>query len=58
MLPETPLRNEGETMACALCGTAFQPVGRQRFCTPAHRQAAGGVDIRLRFRPYQRTDRD
>jgi hypothetical protein len=40
MLPELPLRNDGETMVCALCGAAFQPVGRQRFCTPAHRQAA------------------
>ena len=40
MPPEAPLRNDSETMACALCGTTFQPVGRQRFCTPAHRQAA------------------
>ncbi len=40
MPPEPPLRNDSETMACALCGTTFQPVGRQRFCTPAHRQAA------------------
>jgi hypothetical protein len=37
---EPPLRNDHETTACALCGTTFQPVGRQRFCTPAHRQAA------------------
>ncbi len=40
MLPEATLCNDGETTACALCGTTFQPVGRQRFCTPAHRQAA------------------
>lgn len=40
MPPEPPLRNDSETMACALCGTPFQPVGRQRFCTPAHRQVA------------------
>ncbi len=37
---EPALRNDHETTACALCGTLFQPVGRQRFCTPAHRQAA------------------
>ena len=40
LLPNTTLRNASETIACALCGTPFQPVGRQRFCTPAHRQAA------------------
>ena len=40
MPPEAPLCNDRETIACALCGTQFQPVGRQRFCTPAHRQAA------------------
>jgi len=40
MPPEPPLRNDSETIGCALCGTTFQPVGRQRFCTPAHRQAA------------------
>lgn len=40
MPPEAPLRNDSETTACALCGTTFQPVGRQRFCTPAHRQTA------------------
>jgi len=40
MLPKTPLRNDSETIACALCGIRFQPAGRQRFCTPAHRQAA------------------
>ena len=37
---EPPLRNDHETTVCALCGATFQPVGRQRFCTPAHRQAA------------------
>jgi hypothetical protein len=41
MLPELPLRNDGETMlSCAACGTPFHPVGRQRFCTPACRQVA------------------
>jgi hypothetical protein len=28
------------TMRCQLCGDAFVPVGRQRFCTDAHRAAA------------------
>ena len=38
---ETPLRNDGETMTpCTICGTRFQPVGRQRFCKPACRQTA------------------
>jgi hypothetical protein len=35
-----PLRNDGETIRCAVCGTTFRPVGRQRFCTAACRQAA------------------
>ena len=35
-----PLRNESETMRCAVCGTAFHPLGRQRFCDAACRQAA------------------
>jgi hypothetical protein len=41
MPPELPLRNDGETSRpCAICGTRFQPVGRQHFCKPACRQAA------------------
>ena len=41
MLPEVPLRNDGETMVpCGVCSTPFHPVGRQRFCTPACRQLA------------------
>jgi hypothetical protein len=35
-----PLRNDRETIRCALCGTQFHPVGRQRFCDGACRQAA------------------
>ncbi len=35
-----PSRNDSETTRCALCGTAFQPIGRQRFCGAACRQAA------------------
>jgi hypothetical protein len=41
MLLELPVRNDGETTTpCAICGTRFQPIGRQRFCKPACRQAA------------------
>jgi hypothetical protein len=41
MLPESPLRHDGETInCCAVCGTPFHAVGRQRFCTPACRQSA------------------
>jgi len=28
------------TSTCLLCGDSFDPVGRQRFCSDAHRQAA------------------
>ena len=38
--PEPPLRNVGVTIACAVCGRAFSPVGRRRFCSGACRQAA------------------
>ncbi len=47
MRPELTSRNDDETTAtktskipCALCGTVFEPVGRQRFCLPACRQTA------------------
>lgn len=44
-MPDSPLRNDGVTTdgqrsACPVCGGAFVPVGRQRFCSPACRQAA------------------
>ena len=35
-----PSRNESETTRCARCGAPFEPVGRQRFCDAACRQAA------------------
>ena len=37
---EGPLRNDGVTIACPVCARAFVPTGRQRFCSPACRQAA------------------
>ena len=35
-----PWRNDSVTIACAVCGQPFSPVGRRRFCAPACRQAA------------------
>jgi hypothetical protein len=39
----SPSRNAGVTMAratCEVCGRAFRPAGRRRFCSDACRQAA------------------
>ena len=38
-MTESPLRNDSVTIACPRCGRAFAPVGRQRFCSAACRQA-------------------
>jgi hypothetical protein len=35
-----PLRNDSETTRCAMCGAPVAPIGRQRFCDAACRQAA------------------
>jgi hypothetical protein len=35
-----PWRNDRVTIACAVCGQPFAPVGRRRFCSAACRQAA------------------
>jgi hypothetical protein len=36
-----PSRNDNETTTtCPVCGTPFTPIRRQRYCTPACRQAA------------------
>jgi len=38
-----PLRNDGVTIAwaiCTVCGSAFHPKGRRRYCSDACRQAA------------------
>ncbi len=42
MHAELTLRNDRETQMtrCAICATEFEPLGRQRFCTPACRQKA------------------
>jgi ssDNA-binding Zn-finger/Zn-ribbon topoisomerase 1 len=49
-MADAPYRNDGVTMPaapatrptvpCPRCGQRFTPVGRQRFCSPACRQAA------------------
>jgi len=39
--PESPLRNDNETTTrCPVCRTPFTPIRRQRYCSPACRQAA------------------
>jgi hypothetical protein len=40
MPPETPLRDDGVTIACRVCGRHFPPAGRRVFCSPACRQTA------------------
>ncbi len=37
---DAPLRNDGVTIPCPVCGQRFLPGGRRRFCTDACRQAA------------------
>jgi hypothetical protein len=39
-LPTTPSRDDGVTIACPICTRPFVPVGRQRVCSAACRQAA------------------
>lgn len=36
----SPLRNDGVTIACGVCGRTFRPQGRRRFCSDACRQTA------------------
>lgn len=36
---KVPSRNDPETLACPVCTAVFAPVGRQRYCSPACRQA-------------------
>jgi hypothetical protein len=38
--PTRPSRDDGVTIACPVCGRRFVPVGRQRVCSAACRQAA------------------
>jgi len=39
-MAERPSRNDAVTIACGVCGRAFAPAGRRRFCSDACRQAA------------------
>jgi len=38
-MTETPCRNVGETIPCPICAQPFAPLGRQRVCSAACRQA-------------------
>jgi hypothetical protein len=38
-MPESPYRNDGETRPCPRCSRSFTPIGRQRYCSAACRQA-------------------
>jgi hypothetical protein len=38
--PRNDTRNDTQPMACPVCATTFTPTRRQRYCTPACRQAA------------------
>jgi len=38
--PVTPVRNDGVTVICGVCGTSFAASGRRRWCSDACRQAA------------------
>lgn len=38
-MTQPPLRNVGVTTPCPVCGLPFTPVGRQRVCSAACRQA-------------------
>jgi predicted nucleic acid-binding Zn ribbon protein len=39
-MAESSVRNVGVTIACPICGQPFTPLGRQRVCSAACRQAA------------------
>jgi len=39
-MTQFPVRNVGVTIPCPVCGEPFSPVGRQRVCSAACRQAA------------------
>jgi hypothetical protein len=38
-MAESPCRNDGVTMPCPRCTRPFTPIGRQRYCSAACRQA-------------------
>jgi len=54
----SPSRNDGVTIRCPVCSGRFVPVGRQRVCSAACRQAAyrrrhAAADVRLVVPPYR-----
>jgi hypothetical protein len=38
--PAIPVRDDGATIACPVCGGQFEPEGKKRFCGTTCRQAA------------------
>jgi hypothetical protein len=38
-MTESPYRNDSATMPCPRCSRSFAPIGRQRYCSTACRQA-------------------
>jgi hypothetical protein len=54
----SPSRNDGVTITCPVCRDRFVPVGRQRVCSPACRQAAyrrrhTAADVPLAVPPHR-----
>lgn len=45
------VRDEAATTTCPVCGTAFVPVGRQRFCSTGCRQAGWRAGRRAPVEP-------
>ncbi|MHB8431750.1 MAG: hypothetical protein ACYDDZ_14715 [Acidimicrobiales bacterium] len=45
------VRDEAATTACPVCGTAFVPIGRQKFCSTGCRQAGWRVGRRAPVEP-------
>ena len=47
----TVVRDDGATTACPVCGTAFEPKGRQKFCSTGCRQSAWRAGRRAPVEP-------
>ena len=47
----TAVRDDGATTACPVCGTAFEPKGRQKFCSTGCRQSAWRAGRRAPVEP-------
>ena len=47
----TPVGDDGATTACPVCGTSFEAMGRQKFCSTGCRQAAWRAGRRAPVEP-------